>query len=162
MSRPHVLVEQVNRRPKKHAPANQAAGYTQTRIQRSRYLQEVKNLDSHLGELLDLATRYLSEDRIILFSSDHGAHRLAVDSTTRHAHAPGRQMERASNPGLAAMVSWIDVLTTLIDIVEVSLKTSMAVLCRCPPRKPNLTPRTYIHDSAVIENECLSYPFSSN
>ena len=94
----------------------------QTRIQRSRYLQEVKNLDSYLGELLNLATRYLSEDRIILFSSDHGAQfpfgkwtlydegtRVPLVVKWKGRIKPGTRSD--------AMVSWIDVLPTLIDIV---------------------------------------------
>lgn len=44
-----------------------------TRVQRSRYLQEVKNLDAYLGELRELTDKHMSKDKLFVFSSDHGA-----------------------------------------------------------------------------------------
>jgi hypothetical protein len=44
-----------------------------TRVQRSRYLQQVKNVDAYLGELRELTDKHLSKDKLFVFSSDHGA-----------------------------------------------------------------------------------------
>jgi len=92
-----------------------------TRVQRSRYLQEVKDLDAYLGELRALTSSRLSEDCIFLFSSDHGAQfpygkwtlydegiRVPLVVAWKDKIKPGTQTD--------AMVSWIDILPTLIDV----------------------------------------------
>lgn len=93
-----------------------------TRVQRSRYLQEVKDLDAYLGELRVLTTRHLSEDCIFLFSSDHGA-QFPYGKWTLYdegIHVPliikWRGNVKAGTQS-NAMVSWIDILPTLIDLV---------------------------------------------
>ncbi|MEM6472800.1 MAG: sulfatase [Planctomycetota bacterium] len=92
-----------------------------TRVQRSRYLQEVKDLDSYLIELRALAKRLIGPDHIFVFSSDHGAQFplgkwTLYDEGTRVPMLvswPGKiSGGRRSN----AMVSWIDLLPTLIDL----------------------------------------------
>ena len=93
-----------------------------TRVQRSRYLQEVKDLDAYLGELRALTTSRLSEDCIFLFSSDHGA-QFPYGKWTLYdegIHVPlivkwkGKVKAGTQSD---AMVSWIDILPTLIDVV---------------------------------------------
>ncbi len=92
-----------------------------TRVQRSRYLQEVKNLDAYLGELRALTQSHLSPDTVFVFSSDHGAqfpfgkwtlyeegiHVPLIVARTGHVRAGART---------DAMVSWVDILPTLIEL----------------------------------------------
>ena len=93
----------------------------QTRVQRSRYLQEVKDLDAYLGELRELAKKHLSRDTLFAFSSDHGAQFpfgkwTLYDEGTRVPLIfswPGKILAGSRTD---AMVSWIDIFPTLIDI----------------------------------------------
>jgi uncharacterized sulfatase len=92
-----------------------------TRVQRSRYLQEVKNLDAYLGELRELTGRHLSADTLLLFSSDHGA-QFPFGKWTLYdegIHVPlivARPGKIKAGARTEAMVSWVDILPTLIDI----------------------------------------------
>ncbi|SMP78273.1 uncharacterized sulfatase [Neorhodopirellula lusitana] len=92
-----------------------------TRVQRSRYLQEVKNLDASLGELRELMDQHLSSDKVFVFSSDHGAQfpfgkwtlydegiRVPLIVAQANGIEPGTRTD--------AMVSWVDILPTLIDL----------------------------------------------
>ena len=93
----------------------------QTRVQRSRYLQEVKDLDAYLGELRKLADQYLAKDRLFVFSSDHGAQFpfgkwTLYDEGTRIPLIVSRIGRIEAGSRTDAMVSWIDILPTLIDI----------------------------------------------
>lgn len=92
-----------------------------TRVQRSRYLQEVKDLDAYLGELRELTGQHLAKDTLFVFSSDHGA-QFPFGKWTLYDEGirvpliisrPGKIHARARSD---AMVSWIDILPTLIDI----------------------------------------------
>ncbi|MEE2639710.1 MAG: sulfatase [Planctomycetota bacterium] len=91
-----------------------------TRVQRARYLQEVKNLDAYLGELRRLARRHLSSETVFVFSSDHGAQfpfgKWTLYDEGTHVPlvvaAPGKIRPGSRS---AAFVSWIDILPTLID-----------------------------------------------
>lgn len=93
-----------------------------TRVQRSRYLQEVKDLDAYLGELRELTDEYLSKDKFFVFSSDHGA-QFPFGKWTLYdegIHVPliiARSGEIEPGSRTEAMVSWIDILPTLIDSV---------------------------------------------
>jgi uncharacterized sulfatase len=93
----------------------------QTRVQRSRYLQEVKNLDAYLGRLMQLAEKHMAKDKLFVFSSDHGAQfpfgkwtlydegiRVPLIVSRPGKIEPGRRTD--------AMVNWIDILPTLIDV----------------------------------------------
>ena len=92
-----------------------------TRVQRSRYLQEVKDLDAYLGELRELTNKHMSKDTLFVFSSDHGA-QFPFGKWTLYdegIHVPlivahsGKIKEGSRTD---AMVSWIDILPTLIDV----------------------------------------------
>lgn len=92
-----------------------------TRVQRSRYLQEVKDLDAYLGELRQLTDQHLSKDKLFLFSSDHGAQFpfgkwTLYDEGIRVPLIVARSgvIEPASRTD--AMVNWVDILPTLIDV----------------------------------------------
>jgi uncharacterized sulfatase len=93
----------------------------QTRVQRSRYLQEVKNLDAYLGELRDLTNQILSDDHVFVFSSDHGAQFpfgkwTLYDEGIRVPLIVSKQGMIAKGTRTSAMVSWVDLLPTLIDV----------------------------------------------
>lgn len=92
-----------------------------TRVQRSRYLQEVKNLDAYLGELRSLCDRHLSADRVFVFSSDHGAQFpfgkwCLYDEGIRVPLIVSHKSKIEAGTRTNAMVSWIDILPTLIEI----------------------------------------------
>ena len=92
-----------------------------TRVQRTRYLQEVRNLDAYLGELRELVDEHLSKDRLFVFSSDHGA-QFPFGKWTLYdegTHVPlivARTGKIEPKSRTNAMVSWIDIFPTLIDI----------------------------------------------
>ena len=93
----------------------------QTRVQRSRYLQEVKDLDAYLGELRELVDKHLSEDRLFLFSSDHGAQFpfgkwTLYDEGIRIPLIVSREGMIEAGSRTDAMVSWVDILPTLIEV----------------------------------------------
>ncbi len=92
-----------------------------TRVQRSRYLQEVKDLDAYLGELRDLTDKHLSKDRLFVFSSDHGAQFpfgkwCLYDEGIRVPLIVTRPGKIKASSRTEAMVSWVDILPTLIEI----------------------------------------------
>lgn len=93
----------------------------QTRVQRSRYLQEVKDLDAYLGELRQLVNEHLSMDRLFVFSSDHGAQFpfgkwTLYDEGIRIPLIISRKGMIEAGSRSDAMVSWIDILPTLIEV----------------------------------------------
>ncbi|WP_442512247.1 sulfatase family protein [Novipirellula sp. SH528] len=92
-----------------------------TRVQRSRYLQEVKNLDAYLGELRELTDKHMSKDKLFVFSSDHGAQFpfgkwTLYDEGIRVPLVVAREGKIKAGARTGAMVSWVDILPTLIDI----------------------------------------------
>lgn len=92
-----------------------------TRVQRSRYLQEVKDLDAYLGELRQLTDKHLGKDQLFVFSSDHGAQFpfgkwTLYDEGIRVPLIAVRQGEIKAGTRTDVMVSWIDILPTLIDM----------------------------------------------
>jgi N-sulfoglucosamine sulfohydrolase len=92
-----------------------------TRVQRSRYLQEVIDLDAYLGELRELTAKRLSSDTLFVFSSDHGAQFpfgkwTLYDEGIRVPLIIARQGKIEAGTRTDAMVSWIDVLPTMMDI----------------------------------------------
>ncbi|WP_182867467.1 sulfatase family protein [Rhodopirellula sp. JC639] len=101
-----------------------------TRVQRSRYMQEVKDLDAYLGELRELADKYMAKDKLFVFSSDHGA-QFPFGKWTLYdegIHVP----LVVSRPGMIkagtrsdAMVSWVDILPTLIDVAGGNVPASL-------------------------------------
>lgn len=102
----------------------------QTRVQRSRYLQEVKDLDAYLGELLTLTNKHMSADRLFVFSSDHGAQFpfgkwTLYDEGTRVPLIVTRPGKIESGSRTSAMVSWIDILPTLIDVAGGSVPADL-------------------------------------
>ncbi len=92
-----------------------------TRVQRTRYLQEVINLDTYLGELRELTDKYMSDDKVFVFTSDHGAQFpfgkwTLYDEGIRVPLVVARKGKISAGTQTDAMVSWVDILPTLIDI----------------------------------------------
>ncbi|MCG6155510.1 sulfatase family protein [Rubinisphaera margarita] len=102
----------------------------QTRVQRSRYLQEVKDLDAWLGELRELTDKHLATDTLFLFSSDHGAQFpfgkwTLYDEGIRVPLIVARSGKIPEGARTDAMVSWVDILPTLIDIADGSVPDNL-------------------------------------
>ncbi len=121
-SNPHVpwpSVSTVN--PKSMTLPPKLLDTPQTRVQRSRYLQEVKDLDAYLGELLELTDQHMAEDKLFVFSSDHGAQFpfgkwTLYDEGIRVPLIVARSGKIEAGTRTDAMVSWIDIFPTLIDV----------------------------------------------
>ena len=114
--------------PESMAMPPQLLDTPRTRVQRSRYLQEVKDLDAYLGELRELTDKHMSDDKLFVFSSDHGLQfpfgkwtlydeGIRVPLIVAHS---GRSEAGKIKAGSRtdAMVSWIDIFPTLIDIAR--------------------------------------------
>lgn len=101
-----------------------------TRVQRARYLQEVKDLDAYLAELRRLSAQHLSKDRLFVFSSDHGAQFpygkwTLYDEGIRVPLIMARPGRIQPGTRTRAMVSWVDLLPTLIDLAGGSVPDSL-------------------------------------
>ena len=91
------------------------------RLARARYVAAVRIMDRELGQVYDLARELLGPDTFFLHSSDHGAQwpfgkwNLYDDGirTPMIASWPGRI---APGSRSRAMVSWIDILPTLVEV----------------------------------------------
>jgi arylsulfatase A-like enzyme len=93
----------------------------ETRRSRSRYFAAVQIMDRELGEAYDAAREVLGEDVFFLHTSDHGAQwpfakwslydegiRTPLIATWPGHIEPGERTD--------AMVSWVDLLPTLVDV----------------------------------------------
>jgi uncharacterized sulfatase len=122
VSDPHVpWPEESTIDPESMSVPPQLIDTPRTRVQRSRYLQEVKNLDAYLGELRTLTAKHLSSDQLFVFSSDHGAQFpfgkwTLYDEGINVPLIVARSGQIQADSKTDAMVSWIDILPTLIDI----------------------------------------------
>ena len=107
--------------PEKIAMPPQLLDTPRTRVQRSRYLQEVKDLDAYLGEVRALTDKYMSTDKVFVFSSDHGAQFpfgkwTLYDEGTNVPLIVSWLGKIKAGSRTNALVSWVDILPTLIDI----------------------------------------------
>ncbi|MEL7496702.1 MAG: sulfatase [Planctomycetota bacterium] len=107
--------------PSKMSLPPQLLDTPRTRVQRSRYLQEVKDLDAYLAELRKLTDQHLSEDQLFVFSSDHGAQFpfgkwTLYDEGIQVPMIVARPGKIKAGARTEAMVSWVDLLPTLIDV----------------------------------------------
>lgn len=92
-----------------------------TRKHRASYYEEIKEVDLLLGELREMAATHLGENVLFLHTSDHGSQWPfgkwnLYDYGTRVPFLVA--MPGVVEPGTTsdAMVSWVDILPTLIDI----------------------------------------------
>ncbi len=91
-----------------------------TRQARANYYEAIKTMDTELGQVYDLAREKLGDNTLFIHTSDHGAQwpfgkwTLYEDGihTPLIAVWPGRI---APNIRTGAMVSWVDILPTLVD-----------------------------------------------
>lgn len=93
----------------------------QTREMRAKYHAAVRRMDRELGEVYDAAREVLGPDTFFLFSADHGAQWPFAKWTLYDAGIrtpmiavwPGKV---AAGARTDAMVSWVDLLPTLIEV----------------------------------------------
>ncbi|GAB4107883.1 sulfatase [Echinicola sediminis] len=94
-----------------------------TREHRSRYYTDVTGLDNEMGEVLGYLDSMLGKNTLTLFTSDHGAQwpfgkwnlYEAGIRTPLIVKWPGKIQQGSRT---AAMVSWVDILPTLLDAAE--------------------------------------------
>ncbi len=92
-----------------------------TRKHRARYFSDITGLDEELGKIMDIARKRLGENVVYAFSSDHGGQwpfgkwnlyeagiRVPLIVAWPGKIEPGARTD--------AMVSWVDILPTLIDL----------------------------------------------
>ncbi len=81
----------------------------------------MKDLDAYLAELRELTDKHMADDKLFVFSSDHGAQFpfgkwTLYDEGIRVPLIVSRSSMIQPGSRSDAMVSWIDILPTLIDI----------------------------------------------
>ena len=92
-----------------------------TREHRARYYSDITGLDSELGQVMELARERLGEDIVYVFTSDHGGQWPfgkwnLYDAGIRVPLIVAWKGQIAQGTRTKAMVSWIDLLPTLIDL----------------------------------------------
>jgi len=93
----------------------------QTRYQRARYYQEIKDLDALLGDLRILGQQYLGDNTLFIYTGDHGgqwpfAKWTLYDAGIRTPMLAAWPGKITAGTRTSAMVSWIDLLPTLVDL----------------------------------------------
>ena len=93
----------------------------ETREHRARYYSDITGLDSEFGRVMQLAKQNLGDDVIYVFTSDHGG-QWPFGKWNLYDHGIRVPLIVAWNGNIEAsvrtdaMVSWIDLLPTLIDL----------------------------------------------
>jgi len=95
----------------------------ETRLERARYYTDVTGMDKEMGEVMDIAKQQFGENFIFLFSSDHGAQWPfgkwnLYDLGIRTPLLVMWQGKIKAGSETDAMVSWIDIFPTLLDITR--------------------------------------------
>lgn len=93
----------------------------ETRAHRARYYSDITGLDSEFGRVVDLAKEHLGDDVIFVFTSDHGGQWPfgkwnLYDAGTWVPLIVAWNGRIAPGTRTGAMVSWIDLFPTLIDL----------------------------------------------
>lgn len=92
-----------------------------TRVHRAAYYQEIKEVDALMGELREMSSTYLGDDVLFMHTSDHGS-QWPFGKWNLYDYGirvpllvswPGKIKAGVRSD---AMVSWIDILPTLIDL----------------------------------------------
>lgn len=91
-----------------------------TRQARAKYLQAVRNMDNDLGKVYDAAMAKLGDDTLFVHTSDHGAQWpfgkwTLYDDGIRTPLIVSWKGRVAEGMRTDAMVSWVDIMPTLID-----------------------------------------------
>jgi arylsulfatase A-like enzyme len=93
----------------------------ETRAYRARYYTDITCMDTEPGRVLDLSSKLFGDKAILLFSSDHGAQWPfgkwnLYDAGIRTPLVVAWPDKVGAGQDTAAMVSWVDILPTLLDI----------------------------------------------
>ena len=93
----------------------------ETREHRARYFSDITGLDEEFGRVMDSARKNLGEDIVFVFTSDHGGQWPfgkwnLYDAGTKVPLVVAWEGQIAPGTRTDAMVSWIDLLPTLIDL----------------------------------------------
>lgn len=116
--------------PKQHFPHydpdrlslhEQLVDTPETRIELARYYSDVERMDQQVAATLDAVEEYLGDETIIFFTSDHGA-QLPYGKWNNYDYSVQAPL-LVSWPGVvtpgerhAALISFVDILPTMIDI----------------------------------------------
>lgn len=95
----------------------------ETREHWARYLTDITGMDEEMGRIFDFAQRQFGDNFVFLFTSDHGGQWPRgkwnlYDSGTRVPLVAVWPQHIAAGKRSDAMVSWIDILPTLIDVAD--------------------------------------------
>jgi len=121
-SNPHVpWPEQSTFDPKELILPPTHVDTPETRHYRARYYQEVTDMDGLLGELRKMAVKHLGKNTMIAYTSDHGAQWPfgkwnLYDAGIRTPFIAAWPGMIKPNTKTKAMVSWIDILPTLVEL----------------------------------------------
>lgn len=93
----------------------------ETRAHRARYLSDITGLDEEFGKVMDMSRDRLGEDVIFVFTSDHGGQWPfgkwnLYDAGIRVPLIVAWEGHIEQRTRTKAMVSWVDLLPTLIDL----------------------------------------------
>ena len=93
----------------------------ETRQHRARYFSDITGLDEEFGKVMDISGERLGEDIIYVFTSDHGGQWPfgkwnLYDAGIRVPLIVAWKGHIQSGTRTQAMVSWVDLLPTLIDL----------------------------------------------
>ena len=93
----------------------------QTREMRAKYYAAVSRMDQELGDAFDAATEVLGSNTLFLFTADHGAQWpfgkwTLYDAGIRTPLIAVWPEKIEAGARTDAMVSWIDILPTLVDV----------------------------------------------
>ena len=101
-----------------------------TRAHRAAYYQEIKDLDEFLGDLRAMAAESLGENVLFIHTSDHGSQWPfgkwnLYDYGTRVPFIAAWPGKIAAGSTSHAMISWVDLLPTLIEAAGGSVPTGL-------------------------------------
>ena len=119
---PHVPWPQEAREQSVQLPAKMIDTEA-TRQAREYYAAAVARMDAELGRVYDLAREKLGKNTLFLHTSDHGAQFPfgkwnCYDSGIRTSFIAVWPEKIASGSRTDAMISWIDILPTLVEVAE--------------------------------------------
>lgn len=101
----------------------------ETRRHRAKYYQQIFALDAFAGRLSELQKRYMGENSLFLFSADHGS-QWPFGKWTLYDYGTRVPLmvswPKHIRSGVTdSMVSWVDILPTLIDIAGGELANNL-------------------------------------
>lgn len=120
--RPHVAwTKEMIYDPNKVTLPEHFVDTPETREHWARYLTDISGMDEEMGRIYDYAKTQFGDDFIFLFTSDHGGQWPQgkwnlYDSGTRIPMVAVWPGHIKSGGRSDAMVSWVDILPTLIDL----------------------------------------------